>query len=48
MPFKSLSQLRWMFAAEKKGEVPKGTAKIWLKHTPKVSELVEKVKKKNG
>lgn len=33
MPFKSEAQRRWMYAAEDRGEVPKGTAKRWEKHT---------------
>lgn len=34
MPLKSKSQYRALLALEAKGEVPKGTAKKWLKHTP--------------
>lgn len=45
MPFKSKSQRRFMYAAEARGELPKGTAKEWEKHAPKGSELPEKVKK---
>ncbi len=33
MPVKSKAQLRWLYAAEDKGKVPKGTVKRWLKHT---------------
>ena len=46
MPFKSKSQQKWMFAAEARGEVKKGTAKRWAKHTPSIKALPEKVKKK--
>lgn len=44
MPFKSKAQMRWMFAAEERGEVPKGTTKKWLKHTKNKSKLPEKKK----
>jgi hypothetical protein len=44
MPFKSNAQRKWMFAAEKRGEVPKGTAERWAKHTPKSKDLPEHVK----
>lgn len=33
MPFKSEAQRRWMYAAEARGEVPKGTAARWEKET---------------
>ena len=33
MPFKSEAQRRFMFAAEARGEVPKGTASRWARHT---------------
>ncbi len=46
MPFKSRAQMRWMFAAEKRGEVPKGTAERWAKHTPNIKKLPEKKKKR--
>lgn len=46
MPFKSKSQQKWMFAAEARGEIKKGTAKRWAKHTPSIKELPEKAKKK--
>jgi len=45
MPFKSEAQRKWMFAAEDRGEVPKGTAERWAKHTPNIKNLPEKVKK---
>lgn len=39
MPFKSKKQMKWMFSAEKRGEVEKGTAKKWASHTPSPSNL---------
>lgn len=42
MPFESKAQMRWMFAAEERGEIPKGTARRWLKHTKNVKRLPEK------
>jgi len=44
MPFKSKAQMKWMFAAQKRGEVPKGTAEEWAQHTPNIKKLPEKVK----
>jgi len=44
MPFKSKAQQRWMFAAEERGEVPKGTAKRWADHTPNIKKLPEEKK----
>lgn len=35
MPFQSKAQQRFMFAAEKRGEVPKGTAQRWALDTGK-------------
>jgi len=35
MPFRSKSQQRWMFAAEARNELPKGTARRWAKETKK-------------
>lgn len=37
MPFKSKSQQRWMFSQHPQ------MAKLWAKHTPKISALPEKV-----
>jgi hypothetical protein len=34
-----------MYAAEKKGEIKKGTAKRWAKHTKSTKKLPNKVKK---
>lgn len=46
MPFKSRSQARFMFAAEARGELPKGTARTWAHHTPSIKALPNKVRKK--
>src|SRR5579859_5300985 len=43
MPFKSKSQERWMFAAEKRGDVKPGTAKNWAHETPDFSNLPDHV-----
>lgn len=43
MPYRSLSQMRLFFAKEKRGELPKGTAKEWAEHTPDVKRLPERV-----
>lgn len=45
MPFKSKAQMRLFFAKEKRGELPKGTAKRWAHETPSVKKLPEKKKK---
>lgn len=45
MPFKSKSQQRFMFAAEERGDLPKGIARQWAEHTPKIKKLPEKAKK---
>ena len=45
MPFKSRSQQKWMFAAESRGELPKGTAHEWAAATPNIKKLPEHVKK---
>jgi hypothetical protein len=42
MPFRSKAQRRWMYAAEARGEVEKGTAKRWEDET-KDKDLPEKV-----
>lgn len=42
MPFKSKAQQRFMFAAEGRGDIPKGTAKRWADHTPNIKKLPEK------
>ena len=45
MPFKSKAQQRFMFAAEERGDVPKGTAEEWAHKTPNIKKLPEHVKK---
>jgi len=35
VPLKSKAQMRYLFAAEKRGEVPKGTAEKFVAETPK-------------
>ncbi len=42
MPFKSKDQMRLFFAKEERGELPKGTAKRWARHTPNIEDLPEK------
>jgi len=39
MPFKSKKQQGWMFAAEARGELPKGTAEEWARHTKDIKHL---------
>lgn len=46
MPFKSKAQQKWMFAAEARGDVPKGTAKEWAHKTKNIKRLPKKVKRK--
>jgi hypothetical protein len=46
MPYKSKAQMRAFFAMEKRGELPKGTAKRWAKETPNLKRLPERVRKK--
>ena len=46
MPFKSDAQRRYMFWAESKGKLPKGTSKQWAKETPNIEDLPERAKKK--
>ena len=50
MPIKSLRQMRYLFAAEAKGELPKGTAKEFVAATPKkkLARLPETVKPKDA
>lgn len=42
MPFKSKAQQRFMFAAEERGDVPKGTAMEWAHKTKDIKNLPEK------
>ena len=46
MSFKSRAQQKWMFAAEARGEVKKGTAERWAKHTSSIKSLPARVGKK--
>ena len=46
MPFKSKAQQRFMFAAQERGELPKGTAEKWAEHTPNIKGLPAKVGKR--
>ena len=46
MPLKSLAQMKWMYSAEKRGELPPGTAKRWAKHTPNIKKLPKKLNHK--
>jgi hypothetical protein len=39
MPFQSKAQARWMFAAQSRGELPKGTANRWAAHTKNIKKL---------
>jgi len=53
MPLKSKAQQGWMFAAEERGELPKGTAKEWAHHTKNIKSLPQyahgkKIQKKRG
>jgi hypothetical protein len=40
VPIKSKAQMRYLFSAQERGEVPKGTAEKFVKETPK-SKLVK-------
>jgi hypothetical protein len=42
MPYKSKAQMRAFFAKEDRGELPKGTAERWAKHTKNIEDLPEK------
>lgn len=48
MPFRSKAQARWMFAAESRGELPKGMAKRWADHTRSIKKLPEKLRTKHA
>lgn len=43
-PFVSKAQRGFMFAEEKRGGLPKGTAKRWAHETPNIKGLPERVK----
>ena len=44
MPFKSKAQQRYMFAAEERGELPKGNSEQWAKETKNIKKLPKKVR----
>lgn len=46
MPYSSKKQMRFFHAAEAKGDLPKGTARKWDKHTPQINNLPESTKSK--
>lgn len=46
MPFSSKAQQRFMFAAEARGDLPKGTARRWAHHTDDIKDLPERVEDK--
>jgi hypothetical protein len=48
MLFKSKAQQKWMFAAEKRGELPKGMAERWAKHTNNIKALPKRAKKRKS
>jgi hypothetical protein len=48
MPFQSKAQQRFMFAAEERGDVPKGTAERWAHHTKSIKSLPEYKSKKKA
>ena len=43
IPFKSKSQARYFFAAESRGDLPKGTAERWAHHTKSIKALPDHV-----
>lgn len=43
-PFKSIAQMKLFFAKERRGRLPKGTAKRWAHKTPNIKSLPEHVK----
>lgn len=45
MPFKSKAQQRFFFAAEERGNLPKGTARRWAKETSNMKSLPERINK---
>lgn len=46
MPFKSKAQQRFMFAAEERGELKRGTARRWARHTKNIKRLPARAKKR--
>lgn len=47
MPFRSKAQRGWMWAAQKRGELPAGTAERWSAETPDDAALPRRVKKRS-
>lgn len=43
MPVRSKAQLRFLFAAERRGQLPVGTASNWIAHTPSMKDIPEKL-----
>lgn len=41
-PFRSKRQMRFMFAAEARGDIPKGTARRWAHKTKSIKKLPER------
>lgn len=50
MPLKSKAQMRYLFAAQSRGEVPAGTAEKFVKETPaaKLKRLPEYAPERDG
>lgn len=46
MPFKSKAQQKFMFAAQARGDVPKGTAEKFAAETKSIKKLPETVHRK--
>ena len=44
MPYRSKKQMRFFFAKEARGELPKGTAEEWAHKTPSIKKLPEQVR----
>ena len=47
MPFKSKAQMKKFFAMEARGEIKKGTAERWAKHTKNIKKLPVRIGKKS-
>ena len=43
MPFRSQSQARWMWAAAKRGDIPKDMPKRWAHETKDIKSLPQRV-----
>ncbi len=48
MPFKSKAQMRKFGAMARRGEISKAEFEEWLRETPNVSKLPERVKKRDS